>query len=435
MLVLPAIASLVLVIAVRPSILSHGSTPELDPLVFAVLGAAVVQLLPLPRPALAAVSPSALEVARAFLLVDPGGPLPISIDLEESGSAVAILGATALLFFASRQIFDRGGVRTTVRLIATGGLVLSAIAIAQDATARGLMYWRWAPIHEGPAPFGPFVNRNHFATWGVMVVPLCVGYLIAHASAHPGPSATATWRRKVVAVVDARAALLLASATILIVAIAASLSRSGLVGLGAALVFGGWLARRRTGSALTQTARPAIFVAALTIVAAAAVLTQVGPAALAGRFGKSGVALADRLAIWHDTVPVLRDFWLTGTGVGTFQTSMAIYQRSSPGVIFNQAHNHYLQVGAEGGLLVGVPVIFALVVFRRVGWRSLEADRSGMYWIRAGAAAGLAGVAVQSLWETGLTVPANAALAGVLAAIVVHVAPAPPAREGQAGVR
>ena len=100
---------------------------------------------------------------------------------------------------------------------------------------------------------------------------------------------------------------------------------------------------------------------------------------------------------------------------------MGVYQRSSPGVIFNQAHNHYLQVAAEGGLLVGLPVALALAAFVRAARRSLETDRSGVFWMRAGAASGLCGVAVQSMWETGLTTPANAALAAVLAAIVVHV--------------
>jgi O-antigen ligase len=134
--------------------------------------------------------------------------------------------------------------------------------------------------------------------------------------------------------------------------------------------------------------------------------------------------------IWHDTLPVLRDFWPTGTGTGTFLRAMAVYQRSRPGVIFNQAHNHYLQVAAEGGLLVGIPVAMALWAFARVGWDRLVSDRSGMYWIRAGAASGLCGVAVQSLWETGLTVPANAALAAVVAAILLHqpVAPVPRTR-------
>ena len=99
---------------------------------------------------------------------------------------------------------------------------------------------------------------------------------------------------------------------------------------------------------------------------------------------------------------------------------MAVYQRSRPEVIFNQAHNHYLQVAAEGGVLVARPGVPRAVRARCVGADSLQADRSPMYFIRAGAAAGLAGVALQSLWETGLTIPANAALAAVLAAILLH---------------
>jgi hypothetical protein len=52
-----------------------------------------------------------------------------------------------------------------------------------------------------------------------------------------------------------------------------------------------------------------------------------------------------------------------------------------------------------------------------------------MYFLRAGALAGLVGVAVQSVWETGLTTPANAVLAAVAGAIVVHRS-APRVRSG-----
>ena len=51
-----------------------------------------------------------------------------------------------------------------------------------------------------------------------------------------------------------------------------------------------------------------------------------------------------------------------------------------------------------------------------------------MYWVRAGAFCGLCGVAAQSFWETGLTMPANAALAAIAAAIVIHQ-PSPQARD------
>jgi len=413
-----------------PAILDRSHTPQLDRWMLAVLAAALLQAVPLPRAVLSIVTPASLTVAGTIALVDTGGALPITIDLRSSAAAILLVAGVLLVFFTARQIFDTGGVRTTTRLLALTGLVLSAIALAQDATGHGLMYWRWKPVDPGPNPFGPFVNRNHFATWAMMAVPLSIGYLTAHGSAHHGAGPMATWQRKVVAAIDARAWMLLASATLLIVAIAASLSRSGLLGLAGAVACGGLLARGRhrhagasrpSRGAAASPMRARTLVAVLGVIAVLAVLTQVGPGAIAGRFGASRAAVADRVAIWHDTVPVLRDFWLTGTGVGTFLTSMSVYQRSSPGVIFNQAHNHYLQVAAEGGLLVGLPVALALAAFVGAARRSLEADRSGMFWIRAGAASGLCGVAIQSLWETGLTVPANAAMAAVLAAVVIHV--------------
>ncbi|HXH07457.1 MAG TPA: hypothetical protein VNI83_12825, partial [Vicinamibacterales bacterium] len=44
----------------------------------------------------------------------------------------------------------------------------------------------------------------------------------------------------------------------------------------------------------------------------------------------------------------------------------------------------------------------------------------GVFRLRAGALAGLAAALVQSVWETGLRLPANAVLAAVLAAVAVH---------------
>jgi hypothetical protein len=60
------------------------------------------------------------------------------------------------------------------------------------------------------------------------------------------------------------------------------------------------------------------------------------------------------------------------------------------------------------------------VLYVKEAWRRVAAEPSAMYWIRAGALCGLAGAAAQSVWETGLAIPANAALACVLAAIVIY---------------
>lgn len=404
----------------RPDIANGSATADLDWYLIAIVAAAVVQAIPLPAAVLDVISPQARPAVAAMSLVPPEGAQPISIDLEDSAAAILRCIAALAIFVAARQIFSEGGIRTVVRFVALSGLVLAAIALAQHATSKGLMYWTWKPLDEAAYPFGPFVNRNHFGTWAVLAVPLCIGYLTAHAAAHRGPRPDAPWQQRLLASLDLRSALLLGAGTLLILAIVVSLSRSSMVSLAAALAAGGLLARHRLTEGTIGSARPAMLVGLLGVCSALAVWFGVDPAAVTSRFSATSVAAADRLLIWRDTMGILQDFWLTGTGVGTFQTSMGVYQRTSPGVSYNQAHNHYLQVLAEGGLLVSIPVVLALVAFVRRSVQRLVSDRSGMYWVRTGAAAGLSGVAVQSLWETGLTTPANAALAAVSAAIVLH---------------
>ncbi|HWQ14436.1 MAG TPA: O-antigen ligase family protein, partial [Roseiflexaceae bacterium] len=164
------------------------------------------------------------------------------------------------------------------------------------------------------------------------------------------------------------------------------------------------------------------------LVACAAVVRWGDPLAALGRVDELGLARPhDRRVIWRETLPLVRDVWLAGAGTGTYATAMVFYQRTGREYAFNQAHNEYLQTAAEGGLLVFLPLAVAAVAFARLAARRLRADRSGVYRLRAGALAGLAAALVQSCWETGLRLPANALLAAVLAAIAVHDPVAPPA--------
>src|SRR5439155_4969610 len=118
---------------------------------------------------------------------------------------------------------------------------------------------------------------------------------------------------------------------------------------------------------------------------------------------------------------MVRDFWLTGVGAGAYERGMLVYQTSPRhDFYFNHAHSEYLQILAEGGLLLSVPVAVALVAGAGGIARRLREDRSAAFWMRAGAASGLVAVAVQSVWETGLQLPANAVLFAVLAAIALH---------------
>jgi O-antigen ligase len=167
-----------------------------------------------------------------------------------------------------------------------------------------------------------------------------------------------------------------------------------------------------------------IWIAGTVILGAVAVATLGDVGAVLDRFaGTIEAGRLGRIAIWRDTLPLIRDFLLTGCGAGTYLAAMLVYQTGDRTYYYNQAHNEFLQVAAEGGMLVGVPAAIALGAFVALARRRMRDDVTGVFWIRAGAAAGLTGVALQSVWETGLRAPANALLAAVLAAVLTHARP------------
>ena len=109
----------------------------------------------------------------AQLSLAPPAWLPLTIDEPSTGGTLLVNVALVVLFLiasdcASSRPAASGIVARGVALML--GLLLSLIALAQDSTSNGLMYWRWRPLTEGAPPFGPFVNRNHFATWMVLAI-------------------------------------------------------------------------------------------------------------------------------------------------------------------------------------------------------------------------------------------------------------------------
>ena len=83
-----------------------------------------------------------------------------------------------------------------------------------------------------------------------------------------------------------------------------------------------------------------------------------------------------RPAIWRDTWRMASDFWLTGVGAGAFQHAMLVYQQGSRLFFFNHAHDEYLQILAEGGLLLAAPAAVALLAAVALMARRLRGDHT-----------------------------------------------------------
>lgn len=416
-----ACATLLLAIRVRRRIGSDEQIHAIDITLMLATLTIVVQLVPLPYSILQIIDAHAVPLRVALWLMPAAATalssVPISIVPRDTAAALGIFAAAALLFWTCRRICEAGGSGRIVRGIAAIGMLASLAAIIQHAESKTLLYGYWQPGDAGARPYGPFVNRNHFATWVVMACPLVFGYLLART---PAARDGLQISQRLVAAAKELGSIRVWLATavcLMTLAVLISTSRSGLIGLLGAFGVSVWLSR---GRHVPHTRRWTMLQGALMALVA---LAFANFDSLAWRFDET---LANqqsdrgRSAIWRDARHVIRDFPWTGTGAGTFGTAVIAYQTAEPGYSIGQAHNHYLQLAAEGGALVAVPAALAFTSFLLLFGRRLAEDSGTNYLVRAGAGAGLAGALLQSFWETGLRMPANAMLFSVLAAIATH---------------
>jgi O-antigen ligase len=400
-----------LLVSQRPRI-GRGPNALLDWALVACLAGVSAQLVPLPASLWERISPHALEVDRALRLDATTQALaahPLSLDPAATAWALALGAAYVGLFWCARTIFAGGGVRLTTRGISWLGVGLTMLVAVQRATSPKLLYWTWRPLNAGASPYGPFVNRNGLACWLALAILLIVGYAVARQQSRPAGGVSSSS-------IDSTQLWLGGAAVLMTGGLLGSLSRAGIFGAAIGLLAFVLLSRARLsrGSGLVW-----IVAGLLAMVAAATVYANLGALALrmqeTTELGEWG-----RRAIWRDTWRMASDFRWTGVGAGAFQRGMLVYQQASRLFFFNHAHDEYLQLLAEGGVLLAVPSAIALLA-GIVGMAShLRADGSAIFWIRAGAITAMVAAAVQSVWDTALRTPANGVLFAVIAAIALH---------------
>jgi O-antigen ligase len=390
-------------------------TRALDFTVIAALAYVGLQLVPLPAGVIRAMSPGTPSLQDAYALAPLDAWRPLSIHPAATRSGFTLALTAAFVFWASREAFSHGGSRAAARLLAWIGFGCALVSLAQRATAPTTVLWKWTLPDPRIATFGLFVNRDHLATWLLLAISLVSGYLTMHVRAHMGERMRQGTRATLVALSDSSALVVLGALGAMLLTLAATLSRSGLIALVAAAVVATSLSRRDHVRGIRAGAATAV-----ALLAAAAWMNLEGLAQrVATTLSAPRPEAFSRLTIWKETFRIIRAFPLFGTGQGTYADTMFVLQRDARPVLFNQAHNEYLQLATEGGVIMFVIVIAGLVLLARAARLHLATDEGSHRFVRIGACAGLAAVAVQSIWETGLRAPANLLLAAILAGIAV----------------
>lgn len=409
--------------------------------------AALSQLAPLPRDTRLAISPGneallleqnleyAVALRMSGVTADGSGPAvprsvesqPLSIAPTATARAVVLLVGFTILLGGLTRLFHVTGVRRLCTGLVVIGALLAVIGIVQKATlgdhaALGMrIYGFWAPQNPLTTPFGPFVNKNHFAGWMLMTLPVALGLGLGWADRARRWMGQG-WRDAMgwLSSPDVGKLQLTAIAGLLMgVSLTMTKSRSGIAGFLLAATVGTVVVGRRFGTGHSRW-----------VAVGGLLLVVTGIFAWAGvdvgeRFSAGAGAVDLRRHIWSDSTRVVRDFPLVGTGLNTFGQAMLSYQSTLRATHFQEAHNDYLQILVEGGLLIALPAAAALLLLARAIRHRfrLQQDDAMTYWLRFGATMGLVAIGLQSLVEFSLQMPGNAALCVVLMAVAMHQTP------------
>jgi O-antigen ligase len=384
------------------------------------LVAGCVQLVPMPLAIMSRISPEAVRVIRQLDFAVASGSLdrhPLSIAPGLTLVSLILFMSNAILLLGCARLFSTRGARRTAEAIVVLGVGLALTGIIQSRFFTGRIYGFWLPM-EGASPFGPFVNRNHFAGWMLMALPLTLGLLLGGLTrARTGVRSSGHHRLMWFSSTEASRLILLAgSALVMAVALALTMSRSGMSALALAVVLTGTMVARRL-----RSGRRTVAVGYLLLLVIVAV-GWVGAGAVASRFGEARWNnFNDRRGAWADAIDIARKFPMVGTGLNTYGVSTLLFQRHDLSRHYEQAHNDYLQLAAEGGLLLTIPALLCLALLVVLVHRRFVDDLSERtYWLRVGAVTGLIAIAFQETVDFSLQMPGNAALFAVLCAIALH---------------
>jgi O-antigen ligase len=269
------------------------------------------------------------------------------------------------------------------------GFLISIFGILQHLTFNGKLYW-FREMRFGGIPFGPYVNRNHFAGFVELILPLALVPLVL------GRVRRERW--PVVSLF----------AVVPIGALFLSASRGGIVSFGVELAVLALIMiwRRSVGKQL--------FAGAAVLLLAVLLVSWLGVGQLLQRFSsfQSLEATAGKRASMRcDTWQIFLHHPLAGTGLGTLQIVYPPFESLYDGKIVHHSHNDYLEALAETGLLGGLCCAWFLGVLFLESFKKLrQPHHSFPGALQLSGLLACTGFLVHSLVDFNLHIPSNAFL-------------------------
>ena len=398
------------------------------------LAVSVLQIVPLPAGLVKVLSPRAYAAYAGLVreaVIAPSSGLTLSLAPGATVYELVLLVCYGLFgFLVLRSLRSRRRVEILVIVILASALFQSFYGMAETFSGHEMIFGRVKHYGVGSVT-GTYVNRNHFAGFLEMAFPLSLGYLLVKAR-YFAMEKGLSLRRRVLwfGQESLQWTILLGLVPVFIgVGLVFSKSRSGIMVLMITAVLAGAAAaswrefsegdggesgsggRRRVGRIVRIV---------VTVVLAVTVWLGIGP--VIRRFSDVDISAESRRVFYRNTLAMIGDFPVTGTGKGTYVNAYAMYEKVDDKLRLSFAHNDYLQFGSENGIIGGAALILAgvgLAVWLAAMWRRRRS--SFAKGIGLGALLGVTALLLHAFTDFNLQITANAVYFTALAMLGVVV--------------
>lgn len=323
-----------------------------------------------------------------------------SVYSHATRSAMMLYAAYACACFLITQTLTR---TTHVRIIATVlsafGAAIAIFAVLQSLSSNGKIYWLRTPRFGGWI-YGPYVNHNHYAGLMEMLAPIPLVFAF---------SKYAHGRKRWIAA----AAAAFMGATIFL-----SGSRGGMAAYALQIALFFWFLfreRTRNGVALVLGAFLLVALVSVAWIGGSEVTERISTVA---SNKQTEIGSDIRVMIDRDSLHMFAKRPVLGWGLGTFADVYPQFRSFYTNQLVNRAHNDYLELLTDTGILgFGIGIWFLVAALRPAirKARTWSGDVNGS--VALAALLGISGILVHSFVDFNLQIPANAMLFYVVCAL------------------
>lgn len=325
-----------------------------------------------------------------------------TISFDPFWTQVAAFHFLALLIFLAAlltYIDSAKRLNKIVLVITIFGFIFAFFAVLQSVLSPNKIYGIYEVDYA--TPFGSFVNRHNFAAFMEMSIAVPVGLMF------------------VGAVQKDKKLLYVTAIALMGIALILSGSRGGLISLLAEIFFLLIVTTKTKGynQVLIKVGLTVLLVVTIIfgsmLIGGESSLTRLAETAASEDFS------TNRTHIWDVTLNIIKNNFIFGTGYGSFGVAYTPYDSFNGLERVEQAHNDYLQILADAGIIGLIIAGFFIFALFRTGLKNTRTSIPFRRGVAVGALAGCFAILVHSLFDFVLHTTAIAMMFITLVSLVV----------------